>query len=114
YAELDSGDVRALGDEIRGPTWACSGDAFGVAGCWLGVADRCAPVVELASPLFTRLAWVPAGPKQHGDACSFTSYPDGAYDDCGNGLFCYQGTCHTLCADGGVIDGYPREVLLCD
>lgn len=116
YEELDSGDLRALGDDIRGVSWVCNGDAFGIAGCWQGAADRCAPVVELAAPLFTRLSWVPAGPKQHGDACAFTDDPAGAYDDCANGLFCYQGSCHTLCLDGAApaIDGYPREVRICD
>lgn len=111
---LDSGDLRPGSTTLRGISWGCVGDGFGIAGCWQGTDRRCAPVIELAMPLFTRLDWVPAGPKLHGDACSFTPDPNGAYDDCAAGLFCYQGTCHTLCDNGQTIDGYAGEVLLCD
>ena len=111
---LDSGDLRYGGTTLRGISWGCVGDTFGIAACWQGTSRRCAPVIELATPLFTRLDWVPAGPKLHGDACAFTPDPNGAYDDCAAGLFCYQGTCHTICNAGQTIDGYPSEVLLCD
>jgi hypothetical protein len=112
--ELDTGDIRAEGSELQGLGWGCIGDAFEIAACWQGTSDRCAPVIELDTPLFTRLDWVPAGPKLHGDACTFTPAATGAHDDCAAGLFCYQGTCHTICSSGQTIDGYPSEVLLCD
>jgi len=65
----------------------------------------------------------PIGPKQHGDACTIVPDPAGAYDDCGAGQFCYQGTCHKLCVPGFVgngldatalPEGYPNDALLCD
>jgi hypothetical protein len=118
---LVSGDLRYIGDEWRGDGHACTGDGFGIAHCGCQATERCGPLVTLADPLFTRMTCMPIGPKQINEACSFTSGPDGAYDDCGADLVCYQGTCHALCATSVVPcattcvqpDGYPREAILC-
>lgn len=121
--ELDSGDLRAGGadiiSQVNGVEGHCIADSFDRADCWPTTDSmRCAPVIELDAPRFTRLAWVPPGTKQKGDACTFTPDPGGAYDDCGKDLFCYQGTCHGLCFGGPnstpISDEYAPEVELCD
>jgi hypothetical protein len=126
FGELDSGDVRPYGATIVSQLGdvheGCAEDGFGYPDCNCGAGEHCEPRVELDSPRFTRLACAPIGPKQHGDACTFTADPTGAYDDCGASMFCFQGTCHTMCLiDPGnpsqlppPSDEYPREVALCD
>jgi hypothetical protein len=70
-------------------------------------------------PVFTHMRCTSIGPKQAGDACSFTPDPDGAYDDCGTDLICYEGTCHARCYVTPCMttcvqpDGYPSEATFC-
>lgn len=122
-SEYDSGDLRFYSDAIQLDDSGCLGDAFAIANCFCTTTERCVPRIALADPLFTHLGCVPIGPKQRGDACTLVPDPDGAYDDCGAGLFCYQGTCHGLCGnpplpqgltDMPLPDGYPRDAFLCD
>ena len=119
----ESGDLRYYSDAIQLDNAGCLGDAFAVPRCGCAATERCTPRIALADPLFTHLDCAPIGPKQHGDACTQVPDPAGAYDDCGAGLFCYQGTCHLLCVPGWVgngagatalPEGYPPDALLCD
>lgn len=121
--ELDSGDFRYVGAEIDTTNGVCSEDAFGWPNCNCPADQRCVPRVSYdGPPRFTHLGCAPIGAKQHGDACTFTPDPAGAYDDCGASMFCYQGACHTMCViDHGnpnplppPSDEYPPEVSLCD
>jgi hypothetical protein len=118
----DSGDLRYTSDAIQFENGGCIGDGFDIPRCGCSATERCMPRIALADPLFTHLDCAPIGPKQHGDACTLVPDPAGAYDDCGAGLFCYQGTCHLLCVPGWVgngagsalPEGYPNDALLCD
>jgi hypothetical protein len=121
--EDDSGDLRLYSEAETFENGGCLGDAFALPRCGCAATERCMPRIALADPLFTHLDCAPIGPKQHGDACLLVPDPAGDYDDCGAGLFCYQGTCHLLCVPGWVgngaagtalPDGYPNDALLCD
>lgn len=123
FLVLDSGDLRYGPTKILSHKDAmidvvCNGDSFAMPDCSCNAGERCEPRVELDTPPFTRLACAPIGPKLHGDTCTFTPDTSGAYDDCGDHLFCYQGTCHSLCIGqlGGTAlsDEYPPDLQLCD
>ena len=106
---LDSGDIRYFGDTIQTSRGGCTGDGSGAAACYCEPAERCAPRITLADPLFTKMACTPIGPKAAGDPCTLTDDPDGAYDDCGENLVCLAGTCTPFCSPD-VPEGYPPEV----
>jgi hypothetical protein len=105
---LDSGDIRYYGDSIITSSAVCAGDGSGAAACYCP-GERCAPRITLADPLFSRMACAPIGPKAAGDPCTLIDDPAGAYDDCGESLFCLAGTCTAFCSPG-VPPGYPPEV----
>lgn len=97
-AELETGDLRmgALFERAADGN-ECHGDPALVPECPCTSDERCAVRVVRTAPTFTHLRCTAIGPKQLGDACTFTPDPDGAYDDCGDGLICYAGTCHGPC-----------------
>jgi hypothetical protein len=118
-AEYDSGDLRNGGLSELGTDSECHGDPSLLPNCACSGSERCGLRVVRDAPVFTHLRCTPIGPKLVGDACSFTSDADGAYDDCGSDLICYQGTCHALCRTTGCAttcvqpDGYPNEAAVC-
>jgi len=116
--ELDSGDLRPGSSDVDCTDGGFAGDSFGYPDCSCGSDQRCEPRITLDSPKFTRLSCAPIGPKLDGDACSFTADPAGAYDDCGSGLLCYEGTCHLLCSDIPPFrvlgPEYAYDVNICD
>ena len=117
--ELDSGDLRPAATDVVCTDGGFAGDSLGWPNCSCAADEHCEPRITLDSPRFTRLACAPSGPKLDGDACSFTPDAAGAYDDCGSGLFCWNGTCHGMCMrDGGsppvLGPEYPFDVTPCD
>lgn len=117
--EYETGDLRQGGVFYYSDGGSCHGDPSGFPNCACSSSERCGVrVVRDAAPVFTHLRCTPIGLKQVGEACSFTPDPDGAYDDCGTDLVCYQGTCHARCdatctTSCAQPDGYPDEVSLC-
>lgn len=115
---LDSGDIRYFGDSITTAMGGCIGDGSAAPACYCP-AERCAPRITLAEPLFSRMACAPIGPRAAGDPCTLIDSSDGAYDDCGTDLVCYQGTCRAFCSTRPCAttcvrpDGYPPEATFC-
>jgi hypothetical protein len=131
YCELESGELRYAGDSgtPSGPLFGgCNGDsfcsprcapAFGPDNCGPGL--HCSSLVASTQPLFTRLACVPNGTKQVGEACTLIPDPAGAYDDCSDNSLCVAGTCQAMCLSDApnvcgsctYVDGEPPELRLC-
>lgn len=124
YCGYDSGDLRFAAEEAFGDD-ACSGDGFCIPRCFPGddscPGQRCASRATLIDPFSSHLACTPIGPRLLGEACTWTDNPDGAYDDCGDGLACIAGTCHTVCRQGAstcgpctYVPGHAPELGICD
>jgi hypothetical protein len=118
-AEYETGDLRQGGVFYESGDTMCHGDPSLLPNCPCTSSERCAVrVVRDTAPVFTHLRCTPIGTKQLGDACSFTPDPDGAYDDCGTNLICYDGTCHGRCDASCMTscvqpDGYDNYEAFC-
>ncbi len=121
--EYDNGELAYESSEGSTASGGCQGDAFCTHGCGpCSTGMHCTSRAVLIDPLYTHLGCAPIGPKQLGDACELIMDPNGAYDDCADGLLCVAGTCHTICQQPTspqcsiceYVDGEPSELKVCE
>lgn len=104
---LDQGEIRGMSRSFQSASRGCLGDGFCAPYCLTRSAypngcaesERCTSRITHFDPIFSRLRCAPIGPRQLGDACTYTADEAGAYDDCGRDLLCVDGFCRQVCFD---------------
>jgi hypothetical protein len=124
----DSGDLRFASERALQGSEICYGDAFCFPDCFddgscpTPEQPRCTSRATATAPFASHLACAPAGPRSLGESCALVADPAGAYDDCGAGLLCVEGTCRTVCrprsaepgcATCAYVPGHAPEIGVC-